>query len=1240
LRGDGHFAARTATIGTDALPCQDQDADGYADCSADCDATGIVCGDCDDADPNVYPGAEEVCNHRDDNCDGQADEGFPHAAGGQKVADPREPPGDQFGSTVATIGDVTGDGVSDIAVAALIPREVAIVSGADRSVVCRMSDPASGSRFGAALAGIGDVTGDGVPDVAVGEPSWDSSQVRYNGVVGIFSGADCSWVENCSDIVLGCGPTGNDNCYSALGSSVTAIGDVTGDGSPDFVAGDPGFSSRFSNGLGIGSVVVFSSGCAVVARLQAPVTVQFGGFGRSVANIGDLDRDGVPDFAVGTSLESKAYLFSGANRSLIRTLVETTTFIGSSFAGLPDLDGDGVPEIAAGAPFYDSPTGSLAGGVVIYSGATGTRLRRCADPSGLAGDSLGLFVANMGDLTGDGVPEIVAAAPGRDSPAGSDAGSINLFSAGDCSLVRRMADPTASPGEQLGSGGVARVGDVSGDGVPEWVAGAPLDDAGRRLDSGSVVILGLQSDCDGDDWTPFGGDCDDGDPTRNPGVVDVCDGLDNDCDGLVDESGDGDPVGVCDDCDDRDMRIYPGAPEVCDGLDNNCNAQVDEGVDRDGDGVSTPCDCNDADPAIRPGATERCNLLDDDCDGQVDEGVDQDGDGVTIPCDCNDADRTVHPGAPEQCNLVDDDCDDRVDEEHPLYQTIHGLADPSGASGDGFGSAVTGLGDVTGDGVPDYAVGAPGDDTPQGMNAGSVLVFSGQDRSPLCRLFDPAGGFGEEAGISLGALGDVTGDGVPDVAVGASGYRKPEGQGSGSVLIFSGKDCTMVRRCVDPALSNGLGRSVAGIPDLDGDGAPDLVAGAPAGDGGQVLVFSGRDCSLIHRLTGPAAGTAANLGWAVTGLADVTGDGVADIAAGDLYADTQAGAQSGRVLIFSGSDGTLVRTLTDPAGGSFAGFGYALADLGDLDRDGVTDLLIANYYNGVFVFSGSDGSLLRLCPGFLPAVARLDDITGDGLPEMIVGDLIFGTSSVPSAGRIMVLSGADCSLVASLTDPLAQGYDRIGWPLAVAGDQDGDGLPEILGGSPMHDTSAGQDAGEALLFGLEGDCDADGFTRNTGDCDDGNPNSHPGAPETCNGVDEDCNGIIDDGSADPDRDGVCGEADNCPTIPNPDQNPEACLQQVVDITIDFKSPLGRGAGTVAWRTTHEVDLLGFDIVIIGPQGKRTQLNSARISCEACVTGEGVAYTFTIPKRRSGRDIFIEAVRSNGIVERFGPAQPL
>jgi hypothetical protein len=124
---------------------------------------------------------------------------------------------------------------------------------------------------------------------------------------------------------------------------------------------------------------------------------------------------------------------------------------------------------------------------------------------------------------------------------------------------------------------------------------------------------------------PNSGDCDDLDPSVNPGVAEaLCDGVDNDCQPstLDDPDGDADGVGACSDCDDADPSTHPGAVEIlCDGADNDCDPGTPDVVDNDGDGVDGCADCDDADPNNFPGNTELCDGADNDCDGVADNGV-------------------------------------------------------------------------------------------------------------------------------------------------------------------------------------------------------------------------------------------------------------------------------------------------------------------------------------------------------------------------------------------------------------------------------------------------------------------------------------------------------------------------------------------------------------------------------------------------------------------------------------------
>jgi hypothetical protein len=128
------------------------------------------------------------------------------------------------------------------------------------------------------------------------------------------------------------------------------------------------------------------------------------------------------------------------------------------------------------------------------------------------------------------------------------------------------------------------------------------------------------TDADGDGWAAPP-DCDDHDPLTYPGAVEVFDGRDNDCDGLVDEGTDQDGDGFLppDDCDDRNPTTYPGAPEIYDGLDNDCDGLVDDLPDADGDGVADFFDNCDAQP--NPGQAD----FDGDGRGDACDDTDQDG---------------------------------------------------------------------------------------------------------------------------------------------------------------------------------------------------------------------------------------------------------------------------------------------------------------------------------------------------------------------------------------------------------------------------------------------------------------------------------------------------------------------------------------------------------------------------------------------------------------------------------------
>ncbi|HEV8199939.1 MAG TPA: MopE-related protein [Candidatus Polarisedimenticolia bacterium] len=169
------------------------------------------------------------------------------------------------------------------------------------------------------------------------------------------------------------------------------------------------------------------------------------------------------------------------------------------------------------------------------------------------------------------------------------------------------------------------------------------------------------------------GDCDDTRAAAHPGGVETCNGLDDDCNGTVDEGmtvdNDGDGFSCSADCDDFAPAVHPGAAEICDQRDDNCDGVLPPD-ERDDDGdhfAGCQGDCRDDLAAVHPGAPEGCDGIDTDCDGLVPPSeLDADGDGFP-PCigDCDDGNPARHPGATETCNGVDDDCDGSVDEGTP-----------------------------------------------------------------------------------------------------------------------------------------------------------------------------------------------------------------------------------------------------------------------------------------------------------------------------------------------------------------------------------------------------------------------------------------------------------------------------------------------------------------------------------------------------------------------------------------------
>jgi hypothetical protein len=355
---------------------------------------------------------------------------------------------------------------------------------------------------------------------------------------------------------------------------------------------------------------------------------------------------------------------------------------------------------------------------------------------------------------------------------------------------------------------------------------------------------------------------------------------------------------------------------------------------------------------------------------------------------------------------------------------------------------------------------------------------------------------------------DVTGDGIPDIVVGAID-EDTRGSSAGAVLLFSGADCTLVRKMTDPDGQNYdyLGHAVAFVGDVSGDGVPDIATGVRGDDvgdesaAGSVVIFSGDTGAVIRKILNPDARTQDEFGFAVVGLEDVDGDTVPDLAVAAIGDDTLIGSGSGSISVISGADGSSVRTLVIPGGAANANLGTSLARIADLDGDGLDDILagapgvddpLPN--SGVVVaLSPRDGALIRTFADPLAgsnidlgtSVSAVPDLDGDGVTEVLSGAPQDDTAG-SNAGLAVLFSGATGTVLQRLTDPLAGDGDGFGTAVTALPDVTGGGLPELIVAAPLVNTVDGSDVGALTIFASEADCDGDGFNPLL-DCDDGDP---------------------------------------------------------------------------------------------------------------------------------------------------------
>jgi Secretion system C-terminal sorting domain/FG-GAP repeat/FG-GAP-like repeat len=868
-----------------------------------------------------------------------------------------------FGVSVASAGDVNGDGYSDVIVGAWLYDDGAN-SNEGRAFVYYGSptglsstpnwigDDAdqANSFFAETVSGAGDVNGDGYSDVIIGADNYDDGPNSNEGRAFVYHG---------SALGLSAAPNwiGDDanqpNAY--FGVSLNCAGDVNGDGFSDVIIGAIGYTDGGNSNEGRAFVYHGSAGGLSTTPDNTPDDANQANafFGWSVAGAGDINGDGFSDVIIGALLfddagntdEGRAFVYHGSASGL-STVPDNTpddadqagAQFGECVASAGDLNGDGYSDVIIGARLYDDAGNTDEGRAFVYYGnSTGLSATYVSTPDDAdqSGASFGISVACAGDINGDGYSDVIIGARFYDDAGNADEGRAFVYYGSSSGI---SPAPTSTPDDANQSTAyygysVASAGDVNGDGYSDVIVGAFVFDDIQSNEGGAFVYHGAP---DGLSITPV---------IYNPPVSQLQCGFGHCVSGIGDVNSDG------------YSDVIIGSYAYDDGFSDEGRAFVYYGS--------------------AAGLAAIPNLILDDgnqsganfgfaCTGAGDVNGDGYDDVIVGAWQYNSEGRAfVYYGS-----------------AGGLSATPNRILNDAAQSGAGYGVHVAGAGDVNGDGYSDVMIGAYAYDDGAFADEGRVFIYHGSATglaATPASLLDDADQSGAAFGRWVASAGDINGDGFGDVMVGATGFDDAANVNEGVAFIYygsiAGLSATPNRILNDADQANALSGKVSGAGDLNGDGFSDVIVTTIFynNEKGRAFVYYGSISGLsvspfILDNTQPGNNNGDRMGYGVDCAGDVNGDGYSDIIIGVPQWDNGGNSEQGRVFIYYGSNtgiaATPNRILAD-ATQTNEFFGVSVSSAGDINGDGFSDVIIGADHGSwptvgrAFVYYGNDKGGLR-----------------------------------------------------------------------------------------------------------------------------------------------------------------------------------------------------------------------------------------------------------------------------------------